>query len=73
MAIPALLATLVKRRVALRLAGGAAGGLALGCVMAFCGSLALIGVGTQATAAACSTTAVNGTSAAVGDPAEAPS
>jgi cell wall-associated NlpC family hydrolase len=59
MPAPALLLGIVKKRAALRLAGTALGALVMFCVMAFCGSMALMAAAAQGSTAAC-TVAVGG-------------
>lgn len=64
MPAPVLLLGVMKKRAALRLIGATAGALVLCCVMAFCGSIALVAFASQGSTAAC-TVAAAGPSAAV--------
>lgn len=65
MAAPALLLGMVKKRAALKLAGAAFSAMVLCCVMALCGSIALMAFGTQSSTAACTTVAAGGAGQAV--------
>ncbi len=64
MPAPALLLGVIKKRAVLRLIGATASALVLCCVMAFCGSIALVAFASQGTTTACTVTAT-GASAAV--------
>ncbi|MDD0856629.1 hypothetical protein NHF46_00205 [Arthrobacter alpinus] len=65
MAAPALLLGMVKKRAALKLAGAAFSAMVLCCVMALCGSIALMAFGAQSSTAACTTVATGGAGQAV--------
>lgn len=65
MPAPALLLGIVKKRAALKLAGAAFSAMVLCCVMALCGSIALVAFGAQSSTAACTTVAAGGAGQAV--------
>lgn len=65
MPAPALLLGIVKKRAALKLAGAAFSAMVLCCVMALCGSIALVAFGAQSSTAACITVAAGGSGQAV--------